>query len=76
MFQRDVDALRTKLNDLREEGETLGNQFPSKSQTIHTLMVELDDMLQELVFAVVERRQKLEQSLKLQQFLSEYRNVR
>lgn len=74
--QRDVDSTSKKLENLRKDGITLGCQVPVEKENLEILLQEVGDMLRQLVSSMEARQQKLEQSLELQQFLSEHKNIR
>jgi hypothetical protein len=71
-----VDAVSMKAKNFQKDGLTLASQVPAEKEDLEMLLAEVDDMLQQLLSSMTSRRQKLEQSLELQQFLSEHKNIR
>ena len=65
-----------KLESFENDLATLASHVPAEKEELETLLVGVGDMLQQLLSSLATRRQKLEQSLELQQFLSEHKNVR
>jgi arsenate reductase-like glutaredoxin family protein len=65
-----------KLESFENDGATLASHVPAEKEELETLLAGVGDMLQQLLSSLATRRRKLEQSLELQQFLSEHKNVR
>ena len=65
-----------KLESFQKDGATLVTQVPAEKQKIESLLADVGDILQRLFSSLATRRQKLEQSLELLQFLSENKNLR
>ena len=71
-----MDILQSKLGDIEQEAKLLSDAVPAQSHHVNTLFVELSELLKELTFAVEECREKLTETLDLNQFLSEFKNIR
>ena len=65
-----------KLETFQTDGNALASRIPVEKQNLDVFLAEVDDLLQQLLSSMAARQQKLEQSLELQQFLSEHKNVR
>ena len=71
-----MDGVSIKLETFQNDGSALASQVPAEKQNLDVILTEVNDMLQLLLSNMAARQRKLEQSLELQQFLSEYKNVR
>ncbi len=65
-----------KLENFQKDGVTLASQVPAVKEELETLLADVGEMLRRLLSSLATRQQKLEQSLDLQQFLSEHKNIR
>lgn len=71
-----MDGVSLKLETFQKDANALASHVPAEKQNLDVFLEEVDDMLQQLLSSMTTRQQKLEQSLELQQFLSEHKNVR
>ena len=65
-----------KLTNFRKDAITLASKAPVDHEDLEKLLGEVGDALQQLLLDMAARQQNLEQSLELQQFLSEHKNMR
>eukprot|EP00051_Salpingoeca_urceolata_P021153 m.326944 g.326944 ORF g.326944 m.326944 type:complete len:2477 (-) comp19745_c14_seq3:188-7618(-) len=72
---RDLAALGIKVNELQTESGRLVTEHPQSAEPIKAKQAEVDQCWEQLQAQAADRKKKLDDSLELQQFVSDFRDI-